>query len=592
MNFEARSNTIKGVFTSSRVYKIPRFQRDFSWDKKNYNEFLNDMISQIDFKGGGFKTSQYYLGNMLFLGEINGDSVEVIDGQQRLTTITILFAAIRDALYELGTNDSKNFGDTIQKEYLIKNIDGKACRKLETQTSYPYFTQTIQDYETKNNKVKPSTDEEELIETTFKDFKNTLSKIKIIPYIKKAFDIEIEDEKYIYILKAIRDQILNSEIIEIYVKDRDQANKIFENINSKGKLLTQVDLVKNSIFQKIEPTKAGVDEIQSIWLGFNKKIRNIDTDFDEFFFHYWRARYPKDRATAKSLYAKYLKRYGEASYEDIKFLVEDLSISLDIYIEIISPDENNYIKQQKKPELDFLKSISKFRGVQTRVILLAFYKKFKNFENNKKKLRHDKKENLLKFLSDFHFAFFGLKLKNRANLLSTPYNKFVEELDKALTQDDIYKAIESLKYKLISLLNKKQFKDGFIELKFSKKEENYSFASQYAIKRISNELENKPFNDSFYSIEHILDEEYNAKHCDIGNLTVLETKINADINEYKQKNNTKLKYSDKIDYYKKSKYEMVKKLIKEYPNFSKEDIDNRNKKLADFFWENFLQKKE
>lgn len=156
----------------------------------------------------------------------------------------------------------------------------------------------------------------------------------------------------------------------------------------------------------------------------------------------------------------------------------------------------------------------------------------------------------------------------------------------------IYKAIESLKYKLISLLNKKQFKDGFIELKFSKKEENYSFASQYAIKRISNELENKPFNDSFYSIEHILDEEYNAKHCDIGNLTVLETKINADINEYKQKNNTKLKYSDKIDYYKKSKYEMVKKLIKEYPNFSKEDIDNRNKKLADFFWENFLQKKE
>ena len=67
VNFEARGSTIKAILTAARVYEIPRFQRDFSWDKKNYDEFLNDMLAQISFEGSQFKNSQYYLGSMLFL---------------------------------------------------------------------------------------------------------------------------------------------------------------------------------------------------------------------------------------------------------------------------------------------------------------------------------------------------------------------------------------------------------------------------------------------------------------------------------------------------------------------------------------------
>ncbi|PAK30575.1 hypothetical protein CJ467_09690, partial [Bacillus velezensis] len=68
MNFEAMSDNIRGLFTATRTYKIPRFQRDFSWDQNNYNEFLNDMLSQISFNPdtAKFETSQYFLGNMLF----------------------------------------------------------------------------------------------------------------------------------------------------------------------------------------------------------------------------------------------------------------------------------------------------------------------------------------------------------------------------------------------------------------------------------------------------------------------------------------------------------------------------------------------
>ena len=178
MNFEATSNTIKGLFGGTRVYQIPRFQRDFSWDKKNYEEFFEDMLSQILFNDN-FSTSEYYLGNMLFLGEKNKELVEVIDGQQRLTTITILLAALRNTLFSISKAEediSSAYAETIQTEYLIKKIDGKPQRKLETSTSYPYFTQTIQDYETANNHVKPETEEEELLEEAFSYFMKSLEK--------------------------------------------------------------------------------------------------------------------------------------------------------------------------------------------------------------------------------------------------------------------------------------------------------------------------------------------------------------------------------------------------------------------------------
>ncbi|HHF2245730.1 TPA: DUF262 domain-containing protein, partial [Haemophilus influenzae] len=146
MNFEADSNTIQGLLTSPRSYNIPRFQRDFSWEKSNYNEFLNDMLGQIQFINDNFEGSQYFLGNMLFLGGKTSEVVAIIDGQQRLTTVTILLASLRDSLSSLG-DEAKDYAETTQ-EYLIKKIDGSPKRKIQTYSSYPYFTQTIQDFHT------------------------------------------------------------------------------------------------------------------------------------------------------------------------------------------------------------------------------------------------------------------------------------------------------------------------------------------------------------------------------------------------------------------------------------------------------------
>lgn len=578
MKFDARSENFRGVLTAARFYKIPRFQRDFSWDESNYHEFLFDLVSQIKTENNEYVATQYFFGNMLFLGEKEGESVEVVDGQQRLTTATILLAALRNTLYDTGDKKAKDYADTIQKDYLVKKIDGEPQRKLQTTSSYPYFTQTIQDHKTSNPKVIPETEEEERLQETFTYFLDQLKYEKM----KKVFHIN-EYSMYIQSLKNIRDQLLNSEIIEVFVSDRDQANKIFENINSKGKPLSQVDLIKNIIFSKIDKTEAGVDEISDTWLSFNKKISNVDSDFDEFFLHFWKATYPEDNPNGRNLYNKFLKRYEDKDSQCIREFIEIMEKKLNTYIEIIIPDSNNYKRQEKKYEEELLYSINMFKGVQVRVALLAL------FSSNIKIPNATKKEFLL-FLSNFHFAAFGIKLKVRSNQTTTPYKNFSRDVKKAKNKEDIRKAMYSLQSSLMDLIDKSDFINAFKDLSFNKIEARAGkslFPAQYAIKRIANKLQNKDYSDDEYSIEHIINESNDAPYsCNIGNLIVLENQIN----QKEQNSKKEFSFSEKRIYYKESNYNIMKKFLESYiEKFEENEIKERSEKLAETFWELFFK---
>jgi len=268
MGFEPLGKTIKSLINSHVTFEIPRFQRDFSWDTANYEEFYKDIINQLKYVDNKFSIDKYFLGNMIFLGEKNSEIVDVIDGQQRLTTITIILAALRDRLKKISSDEANSIANTIQEEYILKKMDGETNRRLETKTSFPYFANTIQD--SSGNVDKPTSDEEEDLMKTFENFKKKLD----FDHLKKDFyknkGINIIKDEYTEILKAIRDQILGCEVVAIYVDDKIQANKIFENINSKGKPLSQVDLVKNYIFNKLPPNEANVDNISLKWMEMKK----------------------------------------------------------------------------------------------------------------------------------------------------------------------------------------------------------------------------------------------------------------------------------------------------------------------------------
>ncbi|HHV6921375.1 TPA: GmrSD restriction endonuclease domain-containing protein, partial [Haemophilus influenzae] len=134
-------------------------------------------------------------------------------------------------------------------------------------------------------------------------------------------------------------------------------------------------------------------------------------------------------------------------------------------------------------------------------------------------------------------------------------------------------------------LDEKHFILAFKELEFSKKynrEDNYS--AQYAIKRIANILDKRDYDSNEFSIEHIIDECEDYDNKNIGNLTVLETRLNTEINTSKQKAN-KVTFYTKKEIYKNSGYKMAKDVCN-YKLFTQSDFNERSENLAKIFWDN------
>src|SRR5947209_16055653 len=131
----------------SGYYRIPRFQRPYSWERENIEDFWNDTILGGD--------TDYFIGSMVVFKERSG-SFGVVDGQQRLTTITMILAAIRN-VFQQERLQSLALG--IHRLIERADIDNKDQYILQTETSYPYLQEYIQKFG--SPEIQPEIHEEE-----------------------------------------------------------------------------------------------------------------------------------------------------------------------------------------------------------------------------------------------------------------------------------------------------------------------------------------------------------------------------------------------------------------------------------------------
>jgi len=135
MDIKPVDRTIRNLLESG-FYKIPRFQRPYSWEKTHVEDFWDDAITSED--------PDYFIGSFVIFPESNdSDTFMIVDGQQRLTTITLLLAAIRNALHAVGYGE---LAKGIQKRIETEDIDNKLQYILQSETSYPYLQEHIQKY--------------------------------------------------------------------------------------------------------------------------------------------------------------------------------------------------------------------------------------------------------------------------------------------------------------------------------------------------------------------------------------------------------------------------------------------------------------
>ena len=579
MNFKPDEKNIRSLLKSSCQFIIPRFQREYSWDKKNYQEFFEDMINNLVVDEGNIKDDQYFLGTMLFVGNFTekpDKPIEVIDGQQRLTTITILFSVLSDRFRELGE-------DTLSKQLfnyiMTTDDDGNEVRVLQSKSSYPYFVYYIQDRE-KTIDALPNTEEENCIQETYEYFLQQTSENALKKLLKKRMgDDIVQSFSHLEILKGLRDQVLGCTFISIAAADKDQANKIFAILNAKGKRLAYIDLIKNKIFEEL---KDGVDGTfaEESWDEI-KKLLNSGAEtigMATFFRHYWISKYR--RCNASVLYDNFNKTIAKKK-ETYKEFLRDLVNNAKNYVKIINPNRADY--NNRKEYFWLVQSLSTmnktFNVVQTRIALLALYDVK---ERNLISTAQFKKAIIT--MENFHFAFTAI-CSMRTNNLEAIYSRFAIDLRKCTNKQETSKVIEE---RLITPLEKlypkyNSFKAGFGELIYSKKDLPINVKTKYAVYKLNCYFSSKEIFEDDGSIEHIVSETAGENALNIGNLILLEQELNREAGERD--------YLGKVYYYKKSNYDWIQKFIKENDAWSEEKIRDRAEKLADIYYKDILKRK-
>lgn len=579
MDIKPYDKTIRDLLGSKRQFVIPRFQREYSWDKKNYQEFLEDMIGNLVIKEGKISASQYFLGTMLFIGnftEGTEQEIQVVDGQQRLTTITILFSALSDRFMDLG---QATLSRQLFSYIMTEDDDGNEVRILKSKTSYPFFSYFIQDKD-KNLNPEATTEEEHCIKETYEYFHAQLIEAKLKAMLKRKHGSEIvEALSEVDILKAFRDQVLNSTFVSISTNDRDQANKIFEILNAKGKRLAHIDLIKNKIFEvlnKVEPA----DFAEETW----KDIKEILSSGKEsvglatFYQHFWSSKYKK--VYSNKLYEAFNATIKKSEAEYTGFLNELLR-NVKIYMQIVNPKREDY--DNRKEYFGVVQSLNcinnYFNVVQVRIALLALFDVKQRGIIDLTMLK-----STLSYLENFHFAYNAI-LANRTNRLEKIYSSFAIALRKAPTKAD---ARDIIRNKLIAPLDElfptfESFSAKFVALSFTKKDKASNVKTKYAINKLNSFYSNTEVFADDGSIEHIISEREGGDALNIGNLILLEGNLNDEAGHKD--------YSNKCATYAKSNYAWVKKFIAQHEQWDPSMIAQRAIELSKVYYSKILKKK-
>ena len=579
MNFEYNNMQVRNLlgFNNKQLY-IPRYQRDYSWEKKEVSEFVDDILSRIVLSNNNdIECEEYFFGTILLAGSFNegGKEIEVVDGQQRITTMTIFLSAIAKCFYNSG--DGK-LGDLVWGYIMKVDDNGEQYKALKNDTNNQYFQYLIQIKGACNK--EPIDEEQDRIKFAYEYCMEILKDKKIKKRLTELNNNRINFDKveYLNLLKGIRDQLLGSIIICISTKDKKSANLIFEILNAKGKKLESIDLIKNSIFNylnTVEPT----DDANNVWKDIKNNLtsREARIEFPTFYRHYWISKYKKVKDD--QLYNEFIKMIQPINY---KRFLEDVQKMSNLYMQIVCPYLRDYGNKKQFMYiiecLDYVNNYFKIKQIRVALLSLFDARLNKNIVNNKKF------KEILMYLHGFHFAYNALCTKS-ANTLEGKYSKFAIKLSKAKNKEEANNIIDKLKEELNSIFpTYNEFEQEFIKLEFSKKYNTSNMLSKYVLNNLEKYYSKLDVARQDGSVEHIRPENETERYSlNIGNLILLEEKINGECEDKK--------LTDKLVKYKDSHYVHISQFVKTYVDitqWNKKIIEERSIEMASYYYYDVL----
>jgi hypothetical protein len=314
--FDSTTKSIREILGQAAPIRVPEYQRNYCWDTEQIEQLWSDLLVRWAWvkESGEFEAMNagFFLGSIVTIPRPLGEPYTLLDGQQRLATITIILAAIRDQLRDLdprGQNQAELIENTFIKARNPKGIYQLELSKLDAE----FFA----------NMIQPSP---EPIEPTLRSHK-LLLKAKNITKRKLDDCLKNRDpDKRLDILQKLMTQITDLVyLVNVTVTDEAEAETVFEILNARGVELGVSDLLRNFLVNSA--SEVDRDTIASVWDGLVEDFKG--KDLSKLIRHSWMSRY--GNLPAKGAFLT-IKRYIDNHLINSGQYVSELRTDADAYL--------------------------------------------------------------------------------------------------------------------------------------------------------------------------------------------------------------------------------------------------------------------
>lgn len=557
-------SVLQALFETNRMLQVPYFQRSYTWEKDLIQELWDDIQTGILNE----TNSEHFMGTFIFSdpeedGSKNNGPIKelIIDGQQRITTLTILLRAMYDNL----TPNSNLAGHILS--YIIggRYSNNQFKRLILGEDVFEFFEKYIQNENpnTFRQQRRGKKRVEKRIVQAYQFFFNEIKQEAKRQNKKPAKFIE-------YLFIRLKEKLV---AVRIKVDQDTDAYAIFETINSKKVELSVSELLKNYLF--LQSQKISESVLLDTRKEWNEIIENLSHNEEEIepsqlIRHYWISNI--DSVTEKNLYRAIKTHYGN-DRDKLKKFISQLSHESFLYAKLVGAFKADSDETIDDHSVKLLEQIKILRIKQCYPLLLSALSIKLPKGQFKELLKAVIRVSILRGLTD-----------RNPNELEDTYAKGARELRKKGSNitPNIIKEINQ------SIPKEKEIKEYIQENEISEQLARF-ILTQYEL-NLRNQDETEL---GKLSLEHILPqspsnldsdwdmttEEHRAHVGKLGNLVLLGKRLNQEASNKS--------FSNKIIILKESEIKSTSKLANEYKKWGKKEINNRTSELLNFVLENW-----
>ena len=339
------------------VYAIPRYQREYTWGKNQWENLFDDVLEN---------DPGYFLGSIICINQstdaLSVQKLELVDGQQRLTTLSLLFASVYHAL--------KSHETDLDDEQRVELINLK--RKLVLKKGDDQIRLIPQIQNNNNPDYRAVLAEIGVIsECDVPAYAGNRKIFRAYRYFQDRIDEMANGRSNrLGTIMEFLDKVSHACLVKIEVASHADAYTLFESLNNRGMPLTAIDLIKNKLLARLESIEPGkVDHYFGHW---NRLLGYLGDDYaiqERFFRQYYNAFKDQLKAVHQvpvATRSNLIQIYEKLINHDAKDCLQKISAAGRLYSLILSRNQDDALNGLEKP----IKDLERIQGAPSYLLML------------------------------------------------------------------------------------------------------------------------------------------------------------------------------------------------------------------------------